>query len=92
MAALRREIDEQDRSLIAILAKRRDLAQRITKLKIGFGHDLWVAGRVREIVETRAAWAKELNLDADFVAEFFKKLIDSNMKFEEEMLREHAEK
>ncbi len=88
LAVLRSEIDTLDREIIRILAERRDLAIRAAKLKIDSKSDLWVADRVREIVETRVGWAKSKKLDTEFVEKLFRDLIDSNMKFEEEMLQD----
>jgi len=64
-------IDEVDRALLTLLARRQELAKRAGKAKAGIGAPVLDADRERTLMQRRRAWAEEAALDPDGVAELF---------------------
>lgn len=75
---LRREIDEIDRQLISLLARRMGLAGEIARIKEERGKPLRDEGREGEVVERARGLARELGLDPE-VAEAVMRVIISRM-------------
>jgi prephenate dehydrogenase len=64
-------IDELDRELLTLLARRQELARRARRAKAGIGAPVLDAGRERALLQQRRAWAAEAALDPEGVAELF---------------------
>lgn len=75
LEGLRREIDEIDSRLIALIGKRRELALEIAKIKQRGGS--WDDdGRVAEILRNVRAGAEKNGLDPDEMEAVWRRLID----------------
>ncbi len=71
----REHIDAVDREIVRLLAQRAQLSQRAARAKALLGAPVLDAGREAEVVAARRAWAGELKLDADAVAEVFRAIM-----------------
>ena len=71
----REHIDAVDREIVRLLAQRAQLSQRAARAKARLGAPVLDAGREAEVVAARRAWAGELKLDADAVAEVFRAIM-----------------
>ena len=68
---LRSELDRLDRSLIAILAERLDVCREVARAKERTSAKIIQPTRVREIWNTRRAWAAEAHVDPSFAEQIF---------------------
>lgn len=71
LQSLREEIDEQDRALLDILARRFSLVIAITRLKTAEDIPLRDLERERHILEDRIRHGESAGLDASLVTEIF---------------------
>ncbi|MGK5090313.1 chorismate mutase [Bdellovibrionota bacterium FG-2] len=87
MKALRRRIDECDRTLLKILATRFRAARKVGLYKLS--HDLPVLQKSRwaEIMEARLKLAKRLSLDEDFTTAIFGLIHKESLKIQKEEQR-----
>ena len=76
LAELRAEIDRLDRELIALIARRAEVARRIGDVKAAHGLDVWDAARFDEMMARRRAWATDAGLDESFVEDLFEHIAD----------------
>jgi prephenate dehydrogenase len=68
-------IDAVDRDILRLLARRSQLQQRAAHAKAALGAPVLDAVRETEIVGTRRAWADEMKLDAESVADIFRAIL-----------------
>lgn len=71
----REHIDAVDKELVRLLAQRAQLSQRAAKAKAAMGAPVLDASRENEVLAARRAWASELKLDAEGVAEVFQAIM-----------------
>ena len=71
----REHIDNLDREIVALIARRAQLAHRAAKAKAALGHPVLDAGREAALFEARRAWATEAGADADGVEEIFRAIV-----------------
>ena len=71
----REHIDAVDREIVRLLAQRAQLAQRAAKAKAELGAPVLDSTREAEVMGARRAWAGELKVDADAVAEVFRAIM-----------------
>ena len=64
-------IDDVDRELLGLLARRMDLARRARRAKTHLGMQIVDGRREYEVLETRRTWAISEELDPDGVADIF---------------------
>lgn len=88
LTTLRASIDELDRNLIHLLAKRQKLARSVATLKIQDNMALWAEKRVDSILKTRAQWAKEYEMNPRLIEDLFRRIIEHNTLFSIQMLQE----
>ena len=69
---LRLQIDAADQAIIKALARRMELVEQIGHYKKQNNVQVLQISRWKEIFKTRADWARDLNLNPDFVAELYK--------------------
>ncbi|MDP7061434.1 MAG: prephenate dehydrogenase/arogenate dehydrogenase family protein [Planctomycetota bacterium] len=68
-------IDEIDRELVALLARRAQLSRRAGRVKAEIGHGVRDPQREASLLEERRAMAQKLGLDADAVEEVFQSIL-----------------
>jgi len=75
LAQVREGIDEIDRDLVALLARRAELARRAGRAKQAIGATVLDAGRESALLTDRARWAKEAGLDEEGVDDVFRSIL-----------------
>jgi prephenate dehydrogenase len=68
-------IDAVDHDILRLLGRRSQLQQRAAHAKAALGAPVLDGARETEIVGTRRAWADEMNLDAEGVANVFRAIL-----------------
>ena len=68
-------IDDLDRDLVQLLARRAQLARRAGRAKASQGKPVVDPDRERQVFEARRLWAEGEGLDADGVAEIFESIV-----------------
>jgi prephenate dehydrogenase len=71
----REHIDAVDREIVRLLAQRMHLAQRAAQAKAKLGAPVLDSTREAEVMGARRAWADELKVDADAVADVFRAIM-----------------
>jgi prephenate dehydrogenase len=71
----REHIDAVDREIVRLLAQRMQLAQRAAQAKAKLGAPVLDSTRESEVMGARRAWADELKVDADAVADVFRAIM-----------------
>jgi prephenate dehydrogenase len=71
----REHIDAVDREIVRLLAQRAGLSQRAARAKAMLGAPVLDASREAEVMGARKAWATELKLDAEAVADVFRAIM-----------------
>jgi prephenate dehydrogenase len=71
----REHIDSVDREIVRLLAQRAQLSQRAARAKAKLGAPVLDGTREAEVMGARRAWADELKLDAEAVAEVFRAIM-----------------
>ncbi|HSP79180.1 MAG TPA: prephenate dehydrogenase/arogenate dehydrogenase family protein [Myxococcaceae bacterium] len=71
----REHIDQLDRELLGLLARRTQLAQRAARAKAQAGHPVVDPAREEALLAARRAWASEQALDAEGVESVFRAIL-----------------
>jgi len=79
---LRKQIDEADSALIAILAKRVDISSKIGALKKKSGLHAIDAAREKHVIESRIETGKKKTLSPVFVRKLFKLIHDESVRIQ----------
>ncbi len=83
LAETRVVIDEVDRMLVHLLARRADLARRVAKAKAKVGAPVLDPAREAALLSSRRAWAEDLGLDPETVASVFKAVMRGSRRVQE---------
>lgn len=86
MAELRQSIDALDRELVETLSKRFAYIDRAAELKSAAGLPARIPERVEEVISNIRAHATELGLDPDFLARFWREMIETSIAREENLM------
>ena len=86
MADLRREIDDLDRRLMALLGARARLIDRAAELKPAEGMPARVGPRVEEVAMNARANAAEAGFDPDLAEELWRRMIEWSIAREEAVM------
>lgn len=86
----RKHIDALDREIIDLLRKRYDIIDQVSVIKQQQGIAPVLQSRVDEVRNNAAAYADQLGLDADFIAQLWAQLIDHSCQQEETYIRKAA--
>jgi prephenate dehydrogenase len=79
----RARIDELDRELVALLARRAELSRRAARAKAGTGRTIRDPSREVQALADRVAWGARAGLDADAVMAVFAAVFDQSRKVQE---------
>ena len=83
---IRNEIDHIDHSILKLLANRQEFVEEIVKYKTD--QDSVIAqDRQKEVYAQRREWANDLQLNADFIENIFKQLVQHNIERELKLLK-----
>ena len=69
---IRESIDEVDKEIVDIIAKRQDLVEKIGEFKKEQDLNTFQVNRWNEVLKSRLEWASEKGLDKDFVEDLYK--------------------
>lgn len=84
----RGKIDDLDKQLVALLARRAELAREIVGLKQALGSGVLDAGREENLFRIRRAWSSAQGLDADAVEEIFRSILKFSRGLQHAKLRQ----
>ena len=76
----RDHIDNLDKEIVALLARRTELSQRAAKAKAAMGHPVLDPAREAAVFAARRAWAEERGLDAEGVEEIFRAVVRASRR------------
>jgi len=82
LAEARAHIDGIDREIVALLARRAQLAQRAAKAKAAMGAPVLDANREAALFEARREWAKSAGLDAEGIEEIFRAVVRASRRLQ----------
>ena len=82
----RDKIDLVDREIVNLLTERFEIARDIAELKKNIDIDVFDKKREEEIFAKLKDWAKELNLDEDFLRKIFELIIKESRKIQKDKL------
>ncbi len=85
LAETRIVIDEVDRMLVHLLARRADLARRVAKAKAKVGAPVLDPAREAALLTSRRNWAEAIGLDPDTVEGVFKAVMRSSRRVQENL-------
>jgi prephenate dehydrogenase len=77
-------IDELDQELVALLARRAELARRAAHAKAGLGEGIRDPAREARLVRERRRWATELGLDPESVSQIFHAILRFSRRLQSE--------
>jgi prephenate dehydrogenase len=77
-------IDELDQELVALLARRAELARRAARAKAGLGEGVRDPAREARLVRERRRWATELGLDPESVSQIFHAILRFSRRLQSE--------
>ncbi len=87
LAPLRQEIDALDGEIVALLAKRLAVVERVIAVKSEHDIPVILPERIEQVVERAAASGASMGADADFVRTVYRSIIDATCAYEEKALR-----
>ncbi|MBO5406015.1 MAG: bifunctional 3-deoxy-7-phosphoheptulonate synthase/chorismate mutase type II [Bacteroidales bacterium] len=82
ISVLRKQIDEIDEQLLAILAKRNRISREIGTYKKENNMPVLQTGRYNEILEKRASMGEAMNLDKEFVFAIMKAIHEESVRIQ----------
>ena len=82
LSELRVQIDECDRDLLRVLARRFQLCQDVAALKGEAQTQILQPARVRDVLISRTEWAEEVGVDAEFAELLFRSLLSETHRLE----------
>jgi methylmalonyl-CoA/ethylmalonyl-CoA epimerase len=86
---LRTAIDQADRDLLQVLARRFELCNEVAAVKGEAQSQVLQPARVQEVLRTRAAWAAEVGVEPEFAELIFRSLLSETHRIEAVHLRAH---
>lgn len=87
LSDLRAQIDEADRDLLRVLARRFELCHEVAALKGAAQTQVLQPQRVREVLQTRMEWAAEIGVEPEFAELLFRSLLSETHRIEAVHLR-----
>ena len=86
LTPLRQEIDEIDQKIIALLARRFEVVNRVIGIKALHHIPVVLPARIQDVKEKAAKEAVRHGLDRDFIEEIFDRIITRTCDVERQML------
>jgi chorismate mutase/catechol 2,3-dioxygenase-like lactoylglutathione lyase family enzyme len=88
---LRTAIDQADRDLLAVLARRFELCNEVAAVKGEAQSQVLQPARVQEVLRTRTAWAAEVGVEPEFAELIFRSLLSETHRIEAVHLRDRQD-
>lgn len=82
LAALRERIDELDRQLVDVLARRLDICHEVARLKEKSDTPIIQPQRVRDVLTGRRQWAIDRGIDPDFIEDVMRVVLAETHRIE----------
>ncbi len=82
LSSLRSQIDEADRELLRVLARRFELCHDVAAVKGTASTQVLQPARVREVLQTRMQWAAETGVEPEFAELLFRSLLSETHRIE----------
>lgn len=89
---IREQIDQADRELLEAIAIRMNLVEKIGEFKKDNNVAIFQVGRWKEIFKSRPDWAKQMNLDPEFIVEVLRLLHQQSVKKQTEVFNSIEDK
>lgn len=89
---IREQIDQADRELLEAIAIRMNLVEKIGEFKKDNNVAIFQVGRWKEIFKSRPEWAKQMNLDPEFIVELLRLLHQQSVKKQTEVFNSIEDK
>ena len=87
---LRLQIDEADQQILRALARRMELVELIGHYKKQNNVQVLQISRWKEIFRSRPAWAKELGMNPEFVAELYRLIHVESIRMQTEVMKKEV--
>lgn len=87
---LRLQIDEADQQILRALARRMELVEQIGHYKKQNNVQVLQISRWKEIFRSRPAWAKELGMNPEFVAELYRLIHVESIRMQTEVMKKEV--
>lgn len=88
LESLRKDIDEIDKAIVELLARRMDACRSIAEVKARSGSQVMQPDRVRKVLVSRRQWAIDSTIDPDFAEQVFRSILAETHRIE--VLHEHG--
>lgn len=88
LATIRKELDQIDKELVSLLAKRLSLMPEVAQYKKRNKVDVDQPDREKEILEAKRKLAEKLDVNPDFIEELYKKIFQESKRIQNEMLED----
>lgn len=82
---LRNKINDVDRKLVGLLARRMELVDEVGYIKRSAQLPPLDASRWQEVLSSRKEWGSELGLDPSFIQDIFNRIHDYSLQIEGEI-------
>ncbi len=89
LSSLRSEIDEADRELLRVLARRFELCHEVAAVKGTASTHVLQPARVREVLQSRMQWAAEVGVEPEFAELLFRSLLSETHRIEAVHMNPH---
>ncbi len=89
---IREQIDQADRELLEAIAVRMNLVEKIGEFKKDNNVAIFQISRWKEIFKSRPDWAKQMNLDPEFIVDLLRLLHQQSVKRQTEVFNTVEEK
>jgi len=86
LAPYRKEIDDLDKELVALLVKRYQIVRQVANLKGQYDIPSVLPDRVDEVRDNAARMAQEQGLNGEFVRNLYTMMIDYACNLEDELM------
>jgi chorismate mutase len=80
---LRKKINKIDNDLISLLFERTELSRKVAEYKKENNLEIYQPQREKEIIKEKRKLAEENNLDAEFIENLFKLIMENSKKIQE---------
>lgn len=86
---LRKHIDDIDREIVELFARRMAMVEQIGEYKKEKGITIFQLERWNEVFRTRSEWAAQLQLNTDFIGEIYKLIHVESIRKQTEVMQKH---
>lgn len=88
LSEIRKKLDQLDKELVRILAKRMALIPSVAEYKKEYDLPRLMPEREKEIIDSKRKLAEKLNVNPDLVEDLLKRIIEDSHRIEKDILGE----